>query len=151
MLSRPGWPWIHRGLSASTSSVMGWKALGSIPVSFIIVCVRLCVWRPEHSSVESGHSFHLYMGPRDQTQVCRLILFSWNNILVAWMYIYHVYAVPIEVRRGCWLLWNWSYKVVSCRVANKPDALLQQQVGWIAEQSLQPLVLKVGFYSMYKS
>lgn len=31
------------------------------------------------------------------------------SILPTYVYVHHVRAVPVEVRRGRWVPWNWSY------------------------------------------
>lgn len=30
-------------------------------------------------------------------------------VCLACKYVHHVYAAPIEARRGCKILWDWSY------------------------------------------
>jgi hypothetical protein len=32
------------------------------------------------------------------------------DALHVYVSVYYVCAVPLEVRRGCWVLWNWSYR-----------------------------------------
>lgn len=36
---------------------------------------------------------------------------KWNNFKKnLWIFCLHVCMVPAEVRRGCWMPWNWSYR-----------------------------------------
>ena len=32
------------------------------------------------------------------------------DVFLACMFVYSVYAVSKEVRRECWILWNWDYR-----------------------------------------
>lgn len=42
-----------------------------------------------------------------------LLYFVYMNVLLAYTCVAHVCLVPLEVRRGLWVPWNWDDIVVS--------------------------------------
>jgi hypothetical protein len=59
-------------------------------------------------------------------------------------YALHAYLVPLEVRRGWQVPWNWNYRwlwATSGYWNLNPDPVEKHQVLLTAEPSLQPLLL----------
>lgn len=53
------------------------------------------------------------------------------------MYVYHVYAVPVEAKRGHQTTWNWSYSLL-WGTGTWTGSLKKQQELLTAEPTLQP-------------
>lgn len=76
-------------------------------VSFhVCTLLIICVWSYLCSWVRKTE---------DKTLFKKLLLFLFPvyERLPAWIYIYHMCAVPIEVRREHWSPWKWNYRLLA--------------------------------------